>query len=74
MKRCEHRGDQLRGFDGALSGLPREHLAIGDEIAMDGSRKLDRQLHRPVVGNDAELQLGQGDLLKRGRVRARDRG
>ena len=60
-------------FDSALSGLPREHLAIGDEIAMDGSRKLDRQLHRLVVGDDAELQFCQGHLLKRGRVRARDR-
>ena len=70
----QHRGDQLRRFDGALSGLPCEHLAIGNEIAVNGSGKLDRQLHRPVVGDDAELQLGQVDLLKRGRVRARDRG
>ena len=70
----KHRGDQLRGFDGALSGLPSEHLAVGHEIAMNGSGKLDGQLHRLVVGNDAELQLGQGDLLKRGRVRVRDRG
>ena len=70
----EHRGDQLRGFDGALPGLPREHLAVGHEIAMDGSGKVDGELHRPVVGNGAELQLGQGDLLKRGRVRARGRG
>jgi hypothetical protein len=69
----EHRGDQLGGFDSALSGLSREHLTVGHEIAMEGSRKLDRQLHRPFVGNDAELQFGQGDLLKRGRVRARDR-
>jgi len=69
----EHRGDQLRRFDGALSGISREHLGIGHEIAVDGSRKLDSQLHRPFVGNGAELQLGQRDLLKRGRVRAPDR-
>ena len=70
----KHRGDQLRGFDGTSPCLPSERLAVGDEIAMDGRRKLDRQLHRPVVGDDAELQLGQVDLLKRDRVRERDRG
>jgi DNA-binding transcriptional LysR family regulator len=69
----KHRRDQLRRLDGPLSGLPSEHLAVGDEIAMDGRGKLDRQLHRPVVGNDAELELRHPDLLSRDRVRARDR-
>jgi len=69
----KHRGNQFRRLDGLLPGLPSEHLAVGDEIAVDGRGKLDRQLHRPVVGNDAELELRHPDLLSRGRVRARDR-
>ncbi len=65
----KHRGDQLRRLDGPLSGLPRKHLAVGDEIAMDGRGKL----HRPVVGDHAELELRHPALLSRDRVRARDR-
>lgn len=70
----EHRADQLCGIDRTLPGLPRKDLAIDNEIAVNGSGQLDRKLHRLVVGDDAELQLGQEDLLKRGRVRERDRG
>src|SRR5262249_37448941 len=67
----KHRGDQFRRLDGLLPGLPSEHLAVGDEIAMDGRGKLDRQLHRPVVRDDTELELRHPDLLSPDRVRAR---
>jgi len=69
----QHRRDQFRRFDRALSGLAGERLAVGNKVAMNGGGKLDRELHRPVVGDDAQLQLGQGHLLTRGRVRERGR-
>ena len=73
MKRASIGATSFAGSTVPCPVSPGEHLGVGDEIAMHGGGKFDRQLHRPVVGNGGELQLGQVDLLKRGRVRARDR-
>jgi hypothetical protein len=43
-----------------LSGFPPEHLGIGNEIAMEGGWQFDGQLHRPIVGERAELEFEHG--------------
>ena len=46
-------------------------LDDGQQVAMNGRRKFDRELDRLVVGNDPEFQLRHVSLR---RVRARGRG
>ena len=41
-----------------VAGSTAEDLGIGDEIAVDGGRQLDGDLHRPVVRDGGQLQLG----------------
>ena len=53
----DQRGDQLRRFGCALIGLARQHLTVGDEIAVYSCRQLDGEFDRLVVVNGAGLQL-----------------
>jgi hypothetical protein len=59
MNRVSHRRDELGGLDG-LARFSSKHLGVGNQIAIDLSWELDRKLHRSVVEDHSELQLGHG--------------
>jgi DNA-binding transcriptional LysR family regulator len=70
----QHGADQLRRLDPGLAGLAAEGLGIGDEIAMERRRQLDRQPDGLVVEDRPELQLRHRRPLSRDRVRGPSRG
>ena len=70
----QHGRNEFRGLESFSRRLAREGLGVGDEIAMQRRRQLDRHLHRLVVFDRAELQLRHHRLFNSGRVRARGHG
>jgi hypothetical protein len=59
----EHWHDQLDRLRDRLAGFPGQNLGIGEKIAMEGPGQFDGDLHRPVVDEGAEFQLGHGQFL-----------
>jgi hypothetical protein len=70
----QHRRDESGRFDIRLLRFARERFGIGNKIAMDGGRKLDRQLDRLVVFDRSKFEFCHQCLLIFDRVRARDHG
>jgi L-lactate dehydrogenase len=70
----QHGRNELGGLESFSRRLTREGLGVGDEIAMQRRRQLDRHLYRLVVFDRAELQLCHDRLFNLGRARARGHG
>jgi len=53
----QHRCDEL-GWVNGLAGFSTKHVGVGDQVPVDLGRELDRKLHRLIIWNGFELQLG----------------
>ena len=68
----QHRSYEFRRID-CLLRLTSERVCVDNEIPMDCRRQVDRQLHRLLVENGAELELGHQDSPNHGMAKGRDR-
>src|ERR1700721_377705 len=53
----KHGRDQLQRIRNRLSGFARKYLGVRKQLAMHGYGEFERQFHRLVVGDGAELEL-----------------
>jgi len=59
----EHGDDKARGIGGVLLGFTAEDFGVGDEVAVEGGREVERDLYGLVVGDGAEFQFRHLGIL-----------